>query len=137
MVVGVMMSSTTSASSLSPLSASEAALFRVKRNGGDSGVGGPASSCFEAREGLAVRREERVETVVDALRELYRLFSPFPATGSDMSTSAMVESSGEPRQVPLLLLLARGSSALAVEFQDGEASFDRQAVTLALAGPRC
>lgn len=83
MVVGVI-SSTTSASSLSPLSASEAALFRVSLNGGDSGVGGPASSCFEAREGLAVRREERVENVVDALRGLV---SPLAEPGSDISTS--------------------------------------------------
>lgn len=114
-VVGARASSfTTSASSLpaSPLSAaSDAALFRVRRNGGDSGVGGPASeSCFEeaaccwTREGLAVRREERVEIVVDGLRELllFKLLSvtaPSPETGSDMSTSVMA-------WVRVLLLLA-------------------------------
>lgn len=55
----------------------EAARFRVTRNCGDSGVGGPVSNVTVT--GLCERRD-LVEVDADALRELFELLSLFPKT---------------------------------------------------------
>ena len=110
-----------SCESISARSTSEAARFRVKREGGDSGVSGP-SSCLDC-EGLAVRRE-RVDTAVDVLL-LRVVLSPFPETwwdeeGSDISISSAGLGRVDARQTEL------GARAV-VYFQETRTSLDRHA----------
>lgn len=72
----------------------EAARFRVTRNCGDSGVGGPDFDITVT--GLCERRRDLVEVDADALREMFELLSLHPetlkATLSDILESRLLKS---------------------------------------------